>query len=45
MVNELIVKSGNGILMTVAPNVKYEELFVKAQKNAWENKLGLWAEN
>ncbi|WP_209023069.1 thermonuclease family protein [Sphingobacterium sp. CZ-2] len=45
MVNELIVKSGNGILMTVAPNVKFEELFVKAQKYARENKLGLWAEN
>ncbi len=45
MVNELIVKSGNGILMTVTPNVKYEELFVKAQKYARENKLGLWAEN
>ncbi len=45
MVNELIVKSGNGILMTVAPNVKYEELFVKAQKYARENKLGLWAED
>lgn len=42
MVNELIVKSGNGILMTVAPNVKYEELFVRAQVYAREQKLGLW---
>jgi len=45
MVNELIVKSGNGILMTVAPNIKYEELFVKAQDYARENKLGLWGED
>lgn len=44
MVNELIVKSGNGILMTVTPNVKHEKLFVKAQKYARENKLGLWRE-
>lgn len=42
MVNELIVKSGNGILMTVTPNVKYEELLHKAQNYARENKLGLW---
>lgn len=42
MVNELIVRTGNGILMTVTPNVKYEELFINAQKYARENKLGLW---
>jgi len=43
MVNELIVKSGNGILMTITPNIKYEDLFLKAQTYARENKLGLWS--
>ncbi len=42
MVNELIIKSGNGILMTIPPNVKYEELLIKAQTHARVNNLGLW---
>ncbi|MGM1431336.1 thermonuclease family protein [Sphingobacterium lactis] len=43
MVNELIVRTGNGILMTIAPNIKYEERFYKAQQYAREHRLGLWA--
>ena len=42
MVNELIVKTGNGIVMTIAPNVKYEDLFIAGQRHARENSLGLW---
>lgn len=42
MVNELIVKTGNGIVMTIAPNVKYEDLFTTGQRQARENSLGLW---
>lgn len=42
-VNELIVKTGNGILLTVAPNIKYESLFYAAQQYAREHNLGLWS--
>jgi len=42
-INEKIVKDGHAILMTIVPNVQYEDVFVKAQQYAKENKLGLWA--
>ncbi|MEJ5052672.1 thermonuclease family protein [Sphingobacterium sp. MYb382] len=42
-INEKIVKDGYAVLMTIAPNVQYEDVFVKAQQHAKENKLGLWA--
>lgn len=29
--------------MTIPPNVKYQELFLKLQKEAREEKRGLWA--
>lgn len=41
-VNEKIIKDGYAVLMTIAPNVKYEQRLFEGQKYARENKLGLW---
>ncbi len=43
-VNAEIVKSGFASLMTIAPNVKYADLFKALYKEARENNRGLWAE-
>jgi micrococcal nuclease len=42
MLNEEIVKAGYAQLMTIPPNVKYQERFLKAYKEARENHRGLW---
>ncbi|MGH7889222.1 MAG: thermonuclease family protein, partial [Thermodesulfobacteriota bacterium] len=42
MLNELIVREGYAQVMTVPPNVKYENLFIEAQNEARKNKRGLW---
>lgn len=42
MLNEEILKAGYANLMTVPPNVKYEERFLKGYKKTRENKRGLW---
>lgn len=42
MLNELIVREGYAQVMTIPPNVKFQELFLTAQKDARENKRGLW---
>jgi micrococcal nuclease len=44
MLNEEIVKAGYANLMTVPPNVKYQEGFLKAYREARENRKGLWRE-
>jgi micrococcal nuclease len=44
MLNEEIVKAGYGQVYTVPPNVKYVELFRKAEREARESKRGLWEE-
>jgi micrococcal nuclease len=41
MLNEEIVKAGYANLMTVPPNVKYQERFLKAYREAGENRWGL----
>jgi micrococcal nuclease len=41
-VNAELVKQGYAQVATYPPNVKYVELFVKLQKEARENKRGLW---
>lgn len=41
-VNAELVKQGCAMVMTVPPNVKYADLFVKLQKNARKRKAGLW---
>ncbi len=42
MLNEEIVKSGYANVMTIPPNVKYQDRFLKAYKQARERKRGLW---
>jgi micrococcal nuclease len=42
--NATIVKAGYAQGMTVPPNVKHQELFVKLEKEARERKKGLWGE-
>ena len=41
-INAEIMKVGYAQVMTVPPNVKYAELFLKLQKEARDNKRGLW---
>ncbi len=42
MLNEEIVKAGYANVMTIPPNVKYKDRFLKAYKHARERKRGLW---
>jgi micrococcal nuclease len=44
MLNEEIVKAGYANVMTVPPNVKYKDIFLKAYQVARESKRGLWEE-
>jgi micrococcal nuclease len=41
-VNAEIVKQGFASLMTIPPNVKYADLFLKLYQEARENRRGLW---
>ncbi len=42
-VNADLVKNGYAMVMTVPPNVKYADEFVKYQQEARENNRGLWS--
>ena len=42
MLNALLVQEGYAQVMTVPPNVKYKDLFLKLQKEAREQGKGLW---
>jgi micrococcal nuclease len=44
-VNADLVKNGYAMVMTVPPNVKYADEFVKYQQDARENNRGLWSIN
>lgn len=44
MVNELMLKAGYASLMTIPPNVKYRDRFLKAYREARSLKRGLWVE-
>ncbi len=44
MLNEEIVKAGYANVMTIPPNVKYQDRFLKAYKQARERNRGLWQE-
>ena len=41
-VNAWLVEHGFALMMTVPPNVKYQDLFLKLQREAREQKRGLW---
>ena len=41
-VNAEIVKQGYASLMTIPPNVRYSDLFLRLYREARENKRGLW---
>lgn len=43
-VNAELIKQGYAMVMTVPPNVKYAEKFVKLQQRARSKNLGLWNE-
>ncbi|MBI5102033.1 MAG: thermonuclease family protein [Nitrospirae bacterium] len=45
LINELMVRDGYAVLFTFPPNVRYSDLFSKAQKEAREKKLGIWGKN
>jgi micrococcal nuclease len=44
-VNAQIVKEGYADLLTIPPNVKYADLFLKLYREARENKRGLWQQS
>lgn len=41
--NAKIVESGYAQVMTIPPNVKYADLFIKLQRQAKESRRGFWA--
>lgn len=41
-VNAKLAEEGFAVLCTIPPNVKYADIFVRSQKDARENKRGLW---
>lgn len=43
LVNEILVKEGYAQVYTYPPDVKYNERFLAAQKEARDNKIGLWS--
>ncbi|TRZ46229.1 thermonuclease family protein [Robertkochia solimangrovi] len=43
--NAHLVENGYAMAYTVPPNVKYAALFIEMQRNARENKAGLWSGN
>ncbi|MFC1727573.1 thermonuclease family protein [Patescibacteria group bacterium] len=42
MVNELLVREGFAMSSSYPPDIKYQEQFVEAQRNAREESKGLW---
>ncbi len=44
MLNEEIVKAGYANIMTIPPNVKYQDRFFRAYKQARKKERGLWEE-
>ena len=44
MLNEEILKAGYAVILTIPPNVKYKDRFLRAYKQARNGKVGLWGE-
>jgi micrococcal nuclease len=45
MLNEEIIKAGYASIMTYPPNVKYQDRFLKAHRDAREGRRGLYGSN
>lgn len=44
-VNEKLVSDGYAVVLTIPPNVKYVDRFIKAQKEARAHKRGIWGKD
>jgi len=45
MINTELVRLGYASAKSYPPDVKYDDLLLKCQREAKENKLGLWSQN
>ncbi len=45
LINLMMIRSGQAVLYTVPPNVKYAEEFRKAQAEARDSGRGIWSDN
>ncbi|MBM3711888.1 MAG: thermonuclease [Actinobacteria bacterium] len=45
MINEILLKEGYAQVMTIPPNIKYQDKFMLLQQYAIENSKGLWSLN
>ncbi|HLO54360.1 MAG TPA: thermonuclease family protein [Saprospiraceae bacterium] len=43
-INKKMIEEGMAMIMTVVPNVKYQDVFYEAQFKARESKKGMWSE-
>lgn len=43
MFNSILLDEGYAQIMTIQPNVKYQDYFLNLQKNARQNQKGLWS--
>lgn len=43
MIQEWLLQNGYAQVMTIQPNSKYADIFIEIEKQAMENKLGIWA--
>jgi micrococcal nuclease len=42
-INELLVREGYALVSTYPPDVKYQDLFIEAEREARNNKKGIWS--
>jgi endonuclease YncB( thermonuclease family) len=42
MVNKKLVERGLATVMTIRPNLKYRSVFLKCQRKAMKNRIGIW---
>ncbi len=45
MLNEAMLKDGYALLFTFPPNVKHVDEFIKAEKQAKDKRIGIWAKD
>lgn len=42
MVNKILIEQGYAYVLTIPPNVKYKDIFLQSERDARNNKAGLW---